>query len=310
MPLDQNVKELLAVMSPEGAPGLHELGVEAAREAMAGAFATAEPEAVARVENTSFPGPGGDVPARIYWPSGDGPHPALVYFHGGGWVLCSLDTHDGPCRALTNRAGCVVVSVDYRLAPENQFPAGLEDCTAAVAWVLREAAQLGIDADRVAIGGDSAGGNLAAAVALAHRDRGGAPLAHQLLVYPVIDARRDTPSYRDNAEGYFLSAQAMAWFWEQYLGDTSKGEDPLASPIRAGNLSGLPPATVITAEFDPLRDEGEAYAERLSAAGVPVEMRRWDGIIHGFFGMADALPKGGEAIAWAAGRLRESFGTK
>lgn len=308
MPLDEDAKQVLSAMSPEGAPQLHELGVEAAREAMAGAFQTdGEPEAVAQVENRTFPGPAGDVPVRIYWPAGDGPHPCLVYFHGGGWVLCNLDTHDGPCRALTNQAGCVVVSVDYRLAPENKFPQGLDDCRAAVVWTAENAADLGIDASRIAIGGDSAGGNLTAAVAIANRDAKGPALRHQLLVYPVIDSRRNTPSYQQNAEGYFLTAEAMKWFWEQYLGSDADGENPLASPIRESDLANLPPATVITAEFDPLRDEGEAYAEQLSGAGVPVELRRWDGIIHGFFGMGDLLPKGKEAIGYAADRLRASF---
>ncbi len=308
MPLDEDVKQLLAVMAPEGSPELHELGVETAREAMGAAFETAEPEDVARVENRTFPGPDGDVGLRIYWPAGDGPHPALVFFHGGGWVLCSLDTHDGPCRSLTNQAGCVVVSVDYRLAPEDKFPKGLQDCEAAVRWTAENAADLGVDAERIAIGGDSAGGNLAAAVAIANRENEGPFLCHQLLVYPVVDSRRNTPSYQQNAQGYFLSATAMKWFWEQYLNDDSEGENQLASPIRADDLTDLPPATVITAEFDPLRDEGEAYAEQLSAAGVPVDAKRWDGIIHGFFGMGDMLPKGKEAIAYASKRLRESFG--
>lgn len=309
MPLDEDVKQLLAVMAPEGSPELHEIGVEAAREGMAAAFQSDNVEEVAKVENRTFPGPDGDVPLRIYWPAGDGPHPALVYFHGGGWVLCNLDTHDGPCRALTNQASCVVVSVDYRLAPENKFPKGLDDCAAALHWTAQNAAALGIDASRIAVGGDSAGGNLAAAVALKNRDENGPDLCHQLLVYPVTDARRNTPSYQQNAKGYFLSADAMKWFWGEYLNDDSEGENPLASPLRATSLKNLPAATVITAEFDPLRDEGEAYGEQLAAAGVPVECRRWDGIIHGFFGMGDMLPKGKEAIRYAAGRLRESFGT-
>lgn len=308
MPLDEDVKQLLAVMAPPGGPELHELGVEAAREGMAAAFLTETPEEVSRVENRTFAGPDGDVALRIYWPAGDGPHPALVYFHGGGWVLCNLDTHDGPCRSLTNQAGCVVVSVDYRLAPENKFPKGLDDCEAAVRWTAENAADLGIDAERIAIGGDSAGGNLAAAVAISNRENEGPFLCHQLLVYPVVDSRRNTPSYQQNGEGYFLSAAAMKWFWDMYLNDESDGENQLASPIRADDLTDLPPATVVTAEFDPLRDEGEAYAEQLAAAGVPVDSRRWDGIIHGFFGMGDMLPKGKEAISYAAARLRESFG--
>ena len=307
MPLDDDVKQLLTVMSPEGAPELHELGVEEARTAMAAAFTAPDPEPVARIEDRSFPGPAGEVAVRISWPEGAGPHPGLVYFHGGGWVLGTLDTHEGACRSLTNAAKCVVVSVDYRLAPENKFPAGLDDCEAAVRWVVANAAELGIDANRIAIGGDSAGGNLAAAVALANKANAGPKLCHQLLVYPVIDARQNTPSYRENAAGYFLSAAAMKWFWGSYLNEAREGDNPLASPIRSTDLTGLPPATVITAEFDPLRDEGEAYAEQLAAAGIPVDCRRWDGIIHGFFQMGQFLPKGNEAVAYAAERLRGAF---
>ena len=308
MPLAPEEKQLLDSI-PDDGPELFELGVEGAREALATMLTTANPEDVARVENRTFPGPAGDVPIRIYSPAGDGPHPALVFFHGGGWVLGNLDTVDGPCRSLTNQAGCVVVSVDYRLAPEDKFPACLDDCAAAVRWVAENADALGIDASRIAVGGDSAGGNLAATVALKNRDAGGPPLCHQLLVYPVTDARRNTPSYSQNGEGYFLSAAAMQWFWEQYLNDPSEGENPLASPIRASDLSSLPAATVVTAEFDPLRDEGEAYAEQLASAGVAVESKRWDGTIHGFFGMPDLLSKGKEAISYAAARLRQSFGT-
>lgn len=307
MPLAPEEKQLLDSI-PDDGPELFELGVEGAREALATMLSTANPEEVARVENRTFPGPAGDVPTRIYSPAGAGPHPALVFFHGGGWVLGDLDTVDGPCRALTNQAGCVVVSVDYRLAPEHKFPACLDDCAAAVRWVSQNAEALGIDGGRIAIGGDSAGGNLTATVALQNRDAGGPALCHQLLIYPVTDSRRNTPSYTTNGQGYFLSAAAMEWFWEQYLNDASEGENPLASPIRATDLSKLPPATVITAEFDPLRDEGEAYAEQLASAGVAVESRRWDGTIHGFFGMPDLLPKGKEAIAYAASRLRDSFG--
>lgn len=308
MPLAPEEKQLLDSI-PDDGPELFELGVEGAREALATMLTTANPEDVANVENRTFPGPAGTVPIRIYTPAGDGPHPALVFFHGGGWVLGNLETVDGPCRSLTNQARCVVVSVDYRLAPEDKFPACLDDCAAAVRWVADNADSLGIDKSRIAIGGDSAGGNLSATVALKNRDEGGPSICHQLLIYPVTDSRMNTPSYSANGEGYFLSAAAMNWFWEQYLNDASEGANPLASPIRASDFSNLPPATVITAEFDPLRDEGEAYAEQLAAAGVPVESKRWDGTIHGFFGMPDVLPKGKEAIEYAAGRLRRGFGT-
>jgi acetyl esterase len=244
---------------------------------------------------------------RIYWPSETPGLPILVYFHGGGWVLCNLDTHDETCRSLAKQASCIVVSVDYRLAPEHRFPAAVEDCHAATKWVAENARSLGGDASRLAIGGDSAGGNLTASVALLARERGGPSLAHQLMIYPVTDARFDTQSYRDNGEGMFLTTNAMRWFWEQYLPTPADGANPHASPLRAEDLRGLPPATVITAEMDPLRDEGEAYGRRLGEAGVPVEVRRYDGVIHGFFGMTLVLEKARDATSYAANRLRESF---
>ncbi|MBM4266464.1 MAG: alpha/beta hydrolase [Deltaproteobacteria bacterium] len=309
MPLDEDVKQMMALLSPPGAPALHELGVEMARQAMNSLLGTgAEPEPVARVENRDIPGPNGPIPVRIYTPQGKGPHPALVYFHGGGWVLGNLETHDASSRSLTNQVGCVVVSVDYRLAPEHKFPCAIEDCYAATAWVAANARELDVDAARIAIGGDSAGGNLTATVALAAKERGGPRIVHQLLIYPVTDARMETVSYRENADGYFLTAGSMQWFWEQYLSCADDRTNPLASPECAKDLGGLPPATVITAEFDPLRDEGEAYGERLRAAGVPTEIRRWDGVIHGFFGMTMGLEKGRDAMQYAARQLRSAFG--
>jgi acetyl esterase len=309
MPLDEEMKQVLDLIAPPGAPALTDLSVEQARANM-GALMVAPPtpEPVGRVENRTFPGPGGRIAVRIYTPAGAGPHPVLVYFHGGGWVLCNLDTHDGTCRSLCNQGGCVVVSVDYRLAPEHKFPAGLEDCWAATRWVVENAAELGVDPSRVAVGGDSAGGNLTASVTLVARDRGVPRLVHQLLVYPVTDARFDTASYRDNAEGFFLTRDAMKWFWNHYLGSEAEAENPYASPLRARDLSGLPPATVITAEFDPLRDEGERYGGRLREAGVPTRIERYDGLIHGFFGMGVMLAKARAAVVMAAGELRTSFG--
>jgi acetyl esterase len=222
---------------------------------------------------------------RIYKPEGRPPLPALVYFHGGGWVIGSLETHDGACRELANRIGCAVVSVDYRLAPESRYPAAAEDCYAATQWVAENAKALGVDAKRIAIGGDSAGGNLAAVVALMARDRGGPALRHQLLIYPVTDADFERASYRENAEGYLLTTKAMAWFWGHYVPELAQRQDGYAAPLRAKDLAGLPPAFVLTAEFDPLRDEGEAYAKRLAQAGVPTRLQRYDGAIHGFFAM-------------------------
>jgi acetyl esterase len=265
---------------------------------------------VGRVEDRRIPGPGGELPVRIYTPAGTGPFGVLVFFHGGGFVLCDLDTHDPTCRALCRSVGCVVVSVDYRLAPEHRFPAGPEDCYTATRWAAGAAAELGGDPARVAIAGDSAGGNLAAAVALMARDRGGPKLLHQLMVYPVTDCSFETRSYHDNGQGYMLSTAAMKWFWNHYLASEKDGANPYASPLRAADLRGLAPATVITAEYDPLRDEGEAYAARLKEAGVPTELRRYDGVIHGFLGMGEFLSQARDAMEFGARRLREALGVR
>jgi acetyl esterase len=262
---------------------------------------------VAEVQDRGVPGPDGEIPVRVYTPEGRGPHPALVYFHGGGFVIGGLETHDGTCRDLAAGAGCVVVSVDYRLAPEHPFPAAPEDCHAVTRWVAEHAGEIDVDASRIAVGGDSAGGNLAAVVSLLCRDRGGPALVHQLLVYPVTDHAFDTESYESNAEGYMLSRDLMRGFWGHYLTRPEQGEDALASPLRAKDLTGVAPATLITAEFDPLRDEGEAYAQRLIAAGVPTRLTRYDGVFHGFFAMGSVIDKGRAAVAQAISALRESF---
>ena len=214
-----------------------------------------------------IPGPDGPLGVRIYAPDAAAPLPVLVYFHGGGWVLGNLDTSDAQCRSLTNAIGCVTVSVDYRLAPEARFPAAVEDCYAATRWVADNASELGCDSKRVAVGGTSAGANLAAVVPLMARDRGHPSLAYQVLVYPITDGSMDTSSYRENAEGYFLTAGAMAWFWKHYINDDRDRSHPYAAPLNAADLSGLPPALVITAEYDPLRDEGEAYARENARGG-------------------------------------------
>lgn len=306
MPLDPQAQALLEAMPP--IPDFESLGVAAARAVMdEGAMAPGEVEEVSRVEDRSLPGRDGDVAVRIYWPEGEGPHPGLVYFHGGGFVIGSLDTHDGTCRSLCRRAGCVVVSVDYRLAPEHLFPAAPEDCYAATCWVAENAASVGVDATRLAVGGDSAGGNLAAVVPLMALERQGPELCFQLLIYPVTDCAFDTLSYRENAEGYFLTRDHMKWFWRQYLKDPGDGAHPHASPLRAETLAGLPPALCITAEFDPLRDEGEAYATRLREVGVSVTTSRYDGMFHGFFGMGAVLDRAGDAVEEACAALRSAY---
>jgi len=307
MPLDPQAKAFLDQLAAAGAPPLNSLPVAEARQALRTLFSAGAPEPIAKVEDRQVPGPAGRIPVRIYTPGGRGPLPVLVYFHGGGWVLGDLETHDNTCRGLANAAGCVVVAVDYRLAPEHKFPAAPEDCYAAAKWVALNAAAFGGDPARLAVGGDSAGGNLAAAVALMAADRGAPTVAYQLLIYPVTAHAFDTPSYRENADGYLLTRDSMRWFWDHYLANENDGQNPYASPLRARDFRRLPPALVITAEFDPLRDEGEAYAARLREAGVPVEVKRYAGMIHGFFSLGHVMAQGKKAVADAAAGLRAAF---
>jgi acetyl esterase len=297
VPLDPTVKALIEVMEANW-PDLEHTPAAQVRETTrannaAAAQAGPPPREVAKVEDRSVEGPGGPIPVRIYWPLGaTGTPPLVVYFHGGGWVICDLDSHDAGCRALANETGSVVVSVDYRLAPEHRYPAAPEDSYAATVWAAEHATELGADANRLGVAGDSAGGNLAAVVALMARDRHGPPLRFQLLVYPVTDVspgRDRHPSQTDNATGYFLTTTGMDWFRAQYLPEGEDGSDPYASPFMARDVSGLPPAFIVTAEFDPLRDEGEAYGAKLAAAGVPVETLRAEGLFHGFFGMGELI---------------------
>ena len=307
MPLDPGLKLVLDQLAANPGPQLHELPVAQAR-IFFDQMQLPRPEVkVAAVEDRRLPGPAGEIPVRVYRPEGRAPLPALVYFHGGGWVIGSLETHDGSCRDLANRIGCVVVSVDYRLAPEARYPAAAEDCYAATKWVAGNAKALGVDAARLGIGGDSAGGNLAAVVALMARDRGGPALRHQLLIYPVTDADFSRASYRENAEGYLLTTKAMEWFWGHYVPDPARRQEPYAAPLRAKELSGLPPAFVLTAEYDPLRDEGEAYAKRLQQAGVKTRLQRYDGAIHGFFAMGLLAEVARKAVDDAAAEARKAL---
>ena len=311
MPLDPQAQALLDQVKALGGPPLNELSPPDARvAAQALGTLSGPPEAVAKVENRTIPGPAGALPVRIYTPAGSGPFPVLVFFHGGGWVIGDLDTQDGACRALAKGAGCLVVSVGYRLAPEHKFPAAPEDTYAATRWVATNAASINADPARIAVGGDSAGGNLTAVTAQMARERGGPQLAFQLLIYPVTDGACDTASYRDNAEGYLLTKEMMLWFWNHYVRNPEERFSSMASPLRAQNLKGLPPALVQTAEFDPLRDEGEAYAARLKEAGIPVKLTRYDGMIHGFFGMASVIYQATTAIGEAADALRSAFATR
>lgn len=311
MPLDPQAQALLDQLKALGGPALNELSAPDARiAAQALGTLSGPPETVAKVENRTIPGPGGALPVRIYTPAGSGPFPALVFFHGGGWVIGDLDTQDGPCRKLTNGGGCVVVSVDYRLAPEHKFPAAPDDTYAATRWVAANAASINVDPTRIAVGGDSAGGNLTAVTAQMARDRGGPQLVFQLLIYPVTDGACDTASYRDNADGYLLTKDMMLWFWNYYVRNDADRLNPMASPLRAQSLRGLPPALVQSAEFDPLRDEGEAYAARLKEADVPVKLTRYKGMIHGFFGTGSIIDQANAAIAEAAAALRSAFASR
>jgi acetyl esterase len=300
MPLDpaaQNILDLLAAM---GAPPLEEQTVEAARESFAGlAMLSGEGAEVASVEEGTF----GGVPGLVVTPKGEGPFPVLVWIHGGGWVIGSATESLATARDLAAGAGVIVVSLDYRLAPEHKAPAAADDCIAATAWVLDHAAEIGGDPTRVAVGGDSAGGNLSAVVALEFGPR----LRYQVLVYPATDLSLGSPSIEENAEGYLLTKNSMIWFGGHYLeGSSTDADHPRISPSRASDevLAAAPPAFVITAEFDPLRDEGEAYARRLSSLGVPVVARRFDGQIHAFYSMPAAIPAAAEAIAQTVELLR------
>lgn len=308
MPLDPQVEAVLAPLREAPVVDFWSLEPSVVRANFGSFGAEAAPPPVAKIENRGIPGPAGELPVRIYTPDGAGPFPLLMFFHGGGFVVCDLDSHDALARSLCGGAGAVVVSVDYRLAPEAKFPAAPEDCHAATRWAVDNAASIGADGARVAVAGDSAGGNLAAVVAQLAKQRGGPALAHQLLIYPVTAHDFTTPSYEENAEGYFLTRDMMQWFWHHYLERAEDGQDPMAAPLRAKDLSGLPPATVVTAEYDPLRDEGEAYARRLDEAGVPTQAVRYDGVIHGFVSMYEQIDKGREAIEFGCKRLRESFG--
>lgn len=304
MPLDPALAAVLEPLNAAPGPKLHELSPEQARSFFDQMQLPASEIPMAKVEDLQIPGPAGDVTVRIYRPETSGDLPVLVYFHGGGWVIGSIETHDATCRELARDAGCAVVSVEYRLAPEHRYPAAAEDCYSATRYVAEQAASLGLDPRRMAIGGDSAGGNLTAVVAQMARDRGVPELRFQLLIYPVTDADFGRGSYRENASGFLLETDAMRWFWDHYVPEPAQRAEPYAAPLRAADLSGLPEALVITAEFDPLRDEGEAYAAALAAAGVPTRQSRYDGMIHGFFAMSGIVPRAREAVQEAAGELR------
>lgn len=268
-------------------------------------------DSVRKVLDQQISGPHGEIPIRIYIPRPSEKLPILVYFHGGGWIVGSIESHDHICRAIANSAQVIVVSVDYRLAPENPFPIGLEDCYTATKWVAQHATTFQGDPSRIAVAGDSSGGNLAAAVALMTRDQNGPELLYQVLIYPITDYHTPgTPSYEEFSTGYLLSRKDMEQYWNYYLSSPEQAKNSYASPLQATDFRGLPPALVITAEYDPLRDEAEAYAMRLQEAGISVKLKRYQGMIHGFLRNMHFLDDGKNAVEYIGHTLRHVFAGK
>ena len=306
MPPTPETQGLLAMLEEAGGPDISEQTPEEARAAIANfaAMQAGAPEP-ARVENRTVPGPAGDIPVRVYAAEGDN-LPVVMYFHGGGWVLGDIDSHDGTCKQLLAELGdAVVVSVHYRLAPEDKYPAAADDCYAAAVWVAENGAEIGADGSRMAVCGDSAGGNLSAVVSQMARDKGGPTIAAQVLHVPVTDHNYSYPSYTENAEGMLLTRASMVWFWDHYLPNPDAGQEAYASPIKAADLSGLAPALIQTAELDPLRDEGEAYGAAIEAAGGDVTVHRYDGVVHDPFMMFAIIPTGIECLKEAAAFINE-----
>jgi len=310
VPLDPQAQALLDQRAALDDPPLHHMTAADARAAVNASIDTVTPrEAVATVEDREIPGPHGPIPVRIYIPEGPGPFPILMYFHGGGWVVCSIETHDAWSRHIANKISCVVVSVDYRQAPEHKFPAAVDDCYVATQWAAAHGASFNGDGSRLAVAGDSAGGTLSAAVCLLAREQGGPALAYQVLITPATDYYDlDLPSYRDNATGYGMDTADVVWLMDLYLPSDVNRDDPRAFPLRAKDHSGLPPAMVITAEYDSLRDDGDLYAAHLREAGVPVIWARYEGMIHNFPLAYAALDRGEQAVDEMASVLRSAFG--
>lgn len=311
MPLDPQAAAFLEQLARQRAHPIETLPVDLTRRAaLLGAGISVDPPELALVEDRKIlRNDGTELLIRITVPKDEsGPRAVCLYFHGGGWVLNSVETHDDLVRRLTAESGCVFINVEYRLAPEFKYPAALEDAYTALLWTHEHAAELGCDSDRIAVAGDSAGGNLAAALCLMARDRGGPPIASQALIYPITDCDFERRSYHENAEGYFLTRKEMKWFWNHYVATSDQMSEPYASPIRADSLANLPPAIVLTAEYDPLRDEGEAYAEALRSAGVPVTFYRYDGMIHAFVRRVHQFDAAFCAIQKISQHLRSTIG--
>ena len=308
MPLDPQAQTVVDTIAALNLKPIKDSTPAEAREAMRTRTAGLGPvEDVPAVADHRVPVEGGEITVRLYAPAGVGPHPVLVFYHGGGWVIGDLYTHDGLCRSIVNAAGCAVASVDYRLAPEFKFPVAVEDSYTALKWVAANGPRLGLDAARLAVGGDSAGGNLAAVMALLARDRRGPRILLQVLVYPVTNYDFGAKSYVENATGYVLTTEDMRWFWRHYLSREEQGQEVTASPLRAKSLADLPPALVMTAGCDPLRDEGDAYAARLRDSGVPVTLTQYPGMFHGFMRMTRILDQARAGLDEVATALRKAL---
>jgi len=311
MTVNPHIQPLLDQLAQSDAPPGWEVGPGPTRELYRALHQMTDPVDVpiGKIENMSFKGPDGDVPVRVYTPVGvSGTPKCLVFFHGGGFTIGDLDSHDALCRQLANEAGCKVVAVDYRLGPEHKFPAAVDDAWAAVKWVEENAGALGIDANCLAVAGDSAGGNLAAVVSQqAAKSKGGPGICFQLLIYPTTRVNADTQSMKDFAEGYFLERKTMDWFFDCYVGEGQDHSDPRLSPLLAEDVSGVAPALVITAGHDPLKDEGKAYADRLAGSGVAVTYKDYPDMIHGFFNMTALSPDAKDAVKDAAKALKAAW---
>ena len=308
MPLDPQVKQIIAEDTKLGLPAYHRLSPFQARHQMLDTSPPVNPKlSASQVKDMTIPGFDTALPIRCYYPPGDPPFPVAVYFHGGGWIMGNLDTHHAICHALAHSSDCLVVAVDYRLAPENKFPAATQDAYTATCWVSDNADHIGADALRMAIMGESAGATLSTVTCMMIRERGGPRLALQVLVYPVTDCSFHTRSHEKYADGYMLTREMMNWIWDQYLTDKRDAEHPHVSPLRAESLRDLPPALVLTAEYDPLCDEGEAYAGRLMADGVKVRHSPYEGMVHGFFRMTDRLDRSRQALQEVSSALKKAL---
>ena len=308
MPLDPQVQIILQQETERGLPPYNELSPLEARQQMLSLSPPVDPElSVRKVDDLRISGPLNEIPIRLYYPEGTSPYPVIVYFHGGGWVIGNLETHNAICHALAKTSGCLVAAVDYRLAPEHRYPAAIEDAYAATSWICKNASRIQADPLRMAVMGESAGGALATVVSMMARDQDDRRIALQVLVYPVTDNNFNTSSYLNYGEGYSLTRDLMIWFWNHYLGNKENAGQPYASPLRAENLSNLPDALILTAEYDPLCDEGESYAKKLQKSGVNVTLTRYDGMIHGFFRMTSKLDKAKGALTQVTDEIKRIF---